>query len=244
MLPSEYIYKEYYRSNSMSQLSGYQKDLVKVLIESKALTFGSFTLKSGRESPYFFNMGQAISDGMYLSTVTKCYCCKLTAEAKDDFSFVFGPAYKGIPLACAITYALWKDFDTACRWGYDRKEEKGYGDSRDKVLVGDLRDNDSIVMVDDVITTGGTKIEVWNKIKGLRKGLECSGVLVAVDREETDSKGMLPRDVLGDAGLKFKSILTVSDIFDYLHKKEINGSLVIDDNIYNRYLSYKEQYGG
>ncbi len=228
----------------MVQLTGYQQDLIKVLIESKALTFGSFTLKSGRVSPYFFNMGQAISNGMYLSTVTKCYCCKLIEEAKDDFSFVFGPAYKGIPLACAITYALWKDFDLACRWGYDRKEVKAYGDARDKVLVGDIRDNDRVVMVDDVITTGGTKIEAWEKVRSLRSGLSCSGILVAVDREETDASGSLPRNVLADAGLNFTAILCVSDIFEHLHKKEINGSYAFDDETYESYRAYKEQYGG
>jgi orotate phosphoribosyltransferase len=228
----------------MVQLTGYQQDLIKVLIESKALTFGSFTLKSGRVSPYFFNMGQAISNGMYLSIVTKCYCCKLIEEAKDDFTFVFGPAYKGIPLACSITYALWKDFDLACRWGYDRKEVKEYGDARDKVLVGDLRENDRIIMVDDVITTGGTKIEAWDKVRALRPGLTCSGILVAVDREETDASGKLPRDVLSEAGLNFNAILSVTDIFEHLHDTEINGSYAFDDDTYENYRAYKDRYGG
>ncbi|MCC7568211.1 MAG: orotate phosphoribosyltransferase [Candidatus Methanofastidiosa archaeon] len=227
----------------MHPLHGYQKDLVNVLVESRALAFGQFTLKSGRVSPYFFNMGQAVSNGMYLSTVTRCYCSKLVEHARDDFTFVFGPAYKGIPLACSIAFALWTNYDRACRWGYDRKEEKGYGDARDKVLVGDLRDGDRIIMVDDVITTGGTKIESWKKIRTLAEDLSCGGILVAVDREERDAAGMLPSEVLKDAGLDVTAILKVSDIFHYLHEHDINGTRIVDDELYQQFMAYREHYG-
>jgi len=227
----------------MNTLNGYQKELIHTLIESKALTFGEFTLKSGRISPYFVNMGRAISNGIHLHNVARSYCEKLIDVLGDDYSFVFGPAYKGIPLASAIAQALWRDYDICVRWGYDRKEAKGYGDARDAVLVGDLRDEDKVVMVDDVLTTGDTKIDVWDKLTGLAEGITCSSVLVSVDRQEVDKKGLRPADELSKKGLPLHSIVTISDVFDHLHEEEVQGERVIDDALYDMFQEYKEKYG-
>jgi orotate phosphoribosyltransferase len=227
----------------MNTLNGYQKELIHTLVESKALTFGEFTLKSGRISPYFVNMGRAISNGIYLHKVARCYCEKLIDALGDDYSFVFGPAYKGIPLAAAIAQELWRDYDICVRWGYDRKEVKGYGDARDKVLVGDLRDEDKVVMVDDVLTTGDTKIDVWDKLTVLASDITCGGVLVAVDRQEVDKTGRRPAEELSSHGLELCSIATISDVFDHLHETEIHGERVIDDALYDMFQEYKEKYG-
>lgn len=227
----------------MNTLNGYQKELIHTLVESKALTFGEFTLKSGRTSPYFVNMGRAISNGIFLHRVARCYCNKLIDALGDDYSFVFGPAYKGIPLAAALAQALWREHDICVRWGYDRKEVKGYGDARDAVLVGDLRDGDKVVMVDDVLTTGDTKIDVWGKLTPLATGLACCGVLVAVDRKEVDTSGRRPAEELSAHGLELHSIVTISDVFDHLHENEINGERIIDDALYEMFQEYKETYG-
>lgn len=227
----------------MTQLTAYQKELINVLVESKALTFGQFTLKSGRTSPYFFNMGRAVSNGMYLSTVSKSYCAKLIDTIGNDFSFIYGPAYKGIPLACAMAHTLWKEYDIAVRWGYDRKEAKDYGDARDKVLVGELCDNDRVIMIDDVITTGDTKVDAWKKILTVNDSIAPAGIIVAVDRQETDSQGRVPQNVIGDAGLSLHSIVTATDIFEYLHEEKVSGKWIIDDDLYEKYKKYKEEYG-
>ncbi len=226
----------------MKNLTSYQEDMIRVLVESRALSFGEFTLKSGRISPYFFNMGRAISNGMYLATVSRCYCEKLIDCVGNDFTFIFGPAYKGIPLACAIAHTLWREFEVAVRWGYDRKEEKTYGDTRDAALVGKLCSKDKVIMVDDVITTGDTKIESWKKLLALDSTLIPKGVLVAVDREEKDKNGKMPVKILKEAGLDFFSILKASVIFDYLHDVKIDGKIIVNDDLYERYQDYRRRY--
>ncbi|MHC1605057.1 MAG: orotate phosphoribosyltransferase [Candidatus Methanofastidiosia archaeon] len=227
----------------MSDLKSYQKDLIGVLVDSNSLKFGDFVLKSGRISPYFINMGQAISSGKYLSIVARCYCEKLTDVFENDFSFVFGPAYKGVPLACSVAYVLWTEFGVEVRWGYDRKEAKEYGDKGDRTIVGDIRDGDAVVIIDDVVTTGDTKLESWQKMRHFNPTLVSRGIVVAVDREETDKEGKLPSESLLEAGLDFYSILTVSEIFDYLLEKRIDGRMVVDNDIFESYKKYKKKYG-
>jgi len=225
----------------MKSLTSYQQDLIKVLIDSKALAFGSFTLKSGRVSPYFFNMGRAVSRGDYLSIVSACYSEKILDTIGEDFTFIFGPAYKGIPLACSIAQDL-SSRGIVRRWGYDRKEVKDYGDSRDKVLVGEIMDGDKVIMIDDVVTTGGTKVEAWDKISGLANNISSMGVFVAVDREEKDREGNYPRDILGKDGLELHSIITATQMFENLLNKEIEGKVLVDDEIYQSFKEYMEKY--
>lgn len=231
-----YIFK------SMKKLSPYQVKLIETLIDSKALAFGEFTLKSGRKSPYFCNMGIAISNGSYLNSVAECYCEKILDTIKEGFTFIFGPAYKGIPLASSISQMLYSNYGISKRWGYDRKEAKGYGDARDKVLVGDIHDEDEVIMIDDVITTGGTKVEAWKKIGTLAGGLRINGIFVAVDREEKDENGDYAKDALERNGLVLHSIITASEIFDYLHNREIKGRIVVDDDLYQMFKEYKKRY--
>ncbi|HPR42085.1 MAG TPA: orotate phosphoribosyltransferase [Candidatus Methanofastidiosa archaeon] len=226
----------------MKRLTSYQVELVDVLIESKALAFGSFTLKSGKVSPYFFNMGRAVSMGGYLAKISRCYAEKMLDTIGEDFSFIFGPAYKGIPLACSIAQTLSSAYGIDRRWGYDRKETKEYGDTRDKVLVGEVMDGDRIVMIDDVVTTGGTKVEAWEKISGLAKDVVSKGVFVAVDRQERDKDGNRPEDVLKRDGLELFSIITATQMFDHLLNREIEGKILVDEDIYQSFREYREKY--
>jgi orotate phosphoribosyltransferase len=226
----------------MKGLTSYQEELIRALIDSKALAFGSFKLKSGRVSPYFFNMGRAVSMGGYLNTISRCYSEKILDTVGEDFSFIFGPAYKGIPLACSIAQTLASKYGIDRRWGYDRKEAKEYGDARDKVLVGEVRDNDKMIMIDDVVTTGGTKAEAWSKISSLAEGIVSKGVFVAVDRQERDAEGNYPGEVLRKDGLDLHSIITASQMFDHLLNREIEGKVLVDDDIYQSFKEYRERY--
>ena len=226
----------------MKELSPYQTKLIDTLISSKALAFGEFTLKSGRKSPYFCNMGMAISSGQYLNIVAECYCEKILDTIGEEFTFIFGPAYKGIPLASSISQMLSSNYDINKRWGYDRKEAKDYGDSRDKVLVGDMRESDYVIMIDDVITTGETKVEAWNKIDSLVDSLIFKGIFVAVDREERDNNGKYAKDTLKESGLYLHSIITATEIFDYLHDRKIKGRIVVNDDLYQMFKEYKKRY--
>lgn len=221
----------------------YKEELIHLLVESKALEFGSFTLKSGRISPYFINMGKALNTGGYALKTSQAYVKEAHLGLHDDFDYIHGPAYKGIPLAALISAYLYSLYTIDKRWGYDRKEEKAYGDLTEKVIVGDLRDGDRVLMVDDVITTGGTKIENWEKLTALKKDLTCKGILVAVDRLEKEKSGEPVSQVLEEKGFILFSIVKITEVFEYLHKNPVNGKIYVNDEIMEAFNDYFAQYG-
>lgn len=214
-----------------------------MLVESKALEFGSFTLKSGRISPYFINMARALTTGEFAARTTAPYVEKIL-ELKDDFDYIHGPAYKGIPLAALVSCHMYTHHHINKRWGYDRKEEKGYGDLTEKVLVGDLRDKDRVLIIDDVITTGGTKIENWEKLTSFKKDLSCKGIIVAVDRQEKEKNGELVSQFLEKKGFALFSIVQITEIFSYLRENPINGKIHVTEKIDKAFRDYFAEYGG
>jgi len=212
-------------------------------VESKALEFGSFTLKSGRISPYFINMGRALSTGEYAARTSRAYVEAINETLKGDFDYIHGPAYKGIPLAALVSCYLYNLFNINKRWGYDRKEEKAYGDLAEKSIVGDLRDNDCVLLIDDVITTGKTKIDNWKKLTALRKNLTCRGIFIAVDRQETEESGESVPQFLKREGFDLFTILKIKEIFSYLSENPVHGRIYVDEKIMNAFETYLLKYG-
>lgn len=227
-------------------MRSWQVELLKFLAEREGLLFGEFKLKSGRLSPYFFNLAKIISDGEGILKVSDFYVkgiCDLIGGAK--FNFIIGPAYKAIPLAAAISMLLYQKNNISVRWGYDRKEEKKYGVSAEKWFVGDLRRGDRILLVDDVATTGKTKIDLINKLK---EGfadlyLKFQGVLILLDREELDDSGKYAGSILSECGVQLHSLLKVSEVFDYLRNREVDGRILVSEREYNLFSEYQERYG-
>lgn len=219
-------------------LKKYQREFILHLVRRGALKFGQFRLKSGRISPYFVNITQAMSDGESATKVAKAYANAIMDEI-PDFDYIHGPAYKGIPLASLIATKLWEEYKVNVRWGYDRKELKNYGDLAEKVIVGYLRDADKVLIVDDVITTGSTKIENWNKLRKIRN-VRPKGIFIAVDRQELSRED---KNSLEQLGLKIYSILKITEIFDFLYEREINGKVYVDDNIKKVFDLYFSKYG-
>jgi orotate phosphoribosyltransferase len=217
--------------------------LIEVLVESGALEFGSFTLKSGRISPYFINMARALSTGEFASRTSKAYVEEIHSQVEGDFDYIHGPAYKGIPLAALVSCNLYTRYNTNIRWGFDRKEEKAYGDLTEKTIVGDLRDGDRVLVIDDVITTGKTKIDNWKKLTALRKNLHPEGIIIAVDREEKEKSGESVAQFLKREGFDLFSILKITDIFSYLHENLINGKRYVDDTMLETFTQYLSTYG-
>lgn len=184
--------------------------LVKLLLDQEVLLFGDFTLKSGRVSPYFFNLG-AIHDGAAISALGEAYARKLTAT-ELPFQCVFGPAYKGIPIAVAAAAALARTGRNV-GWAFNRKEPKAHGEGG-HFVGAPLRGQ--VVLVDDVLTAGTAVREAAALIA--ETPAELTGVLVAMDRQERmGSAGRTGLAELGaELGIPVLSLLTLQDVIDYL----------------------------
>lgn len=203
----------------------------KFLVKTGALKFGDFTLKSGRKSPYFVNTG-IICEGKEFLELCKFIAGKI--EEIGGCDVVYGPAYKGIPLAVGVAIALSKK-GKKVYWLFNRKEEKAHGDKG--VFVGHLPSaGESVVLVDDVFTTGGTKYENVELLKSI--GVKLTAVVVAVDREERGEQGgSAVKEFEEKTGVPVKAVASTSGIFGELRGKEVS------EEVYARFLKYKEEYG-
>jgi len=193
-------------------MNDYKRDFLLHLVRTGAIKFGSFRLKSGRLSPYFINIANAMRTGKDALKVADAYVKKIE-EDKVKFDFVYGIAYKGISLAAliAMRYAQ-KGSDV--RWGYNRKTEKDHGEGG--MIVGGVQRGDRVLIVDDVISTGFTKLESWLKLDYSFEDIKPAGILIGIDREEMDNDY---RKRFEECGLFIYSILSVSEIFDYIGGK-------------------------
>ncbi|MFM1547109.1 MAG: orotate phosphoribosyltransferase [Candidatus Pseudothioglobus sp.] len=208
----------------------YQKDFVDFTLETGVLKFGEFTLKSGRISPYFFNAG-LFNKGSHLSQLGKFYAQAIEAS-NLKFDVLFGPAYKGIPLATATAIALNDSFNRNVPYSFNRKEAKDHGEGGN--IVGHPLEGD-ILIIDDVITAGTAIREAQDIISA--NGANTKGVIVALDRQEK-GKGELSaiQEVEQIFGVKVLSIINLSHIVDYLQDSK-------DQDIVDRIESYRSQYG-
>ena len=208
----------------------YQKDFVDFTLETGALKFGEFTLKSGRISPYFFNAG-LFNTGSHLSQLGKFYAQAIEAS-NLKFDVLFGPAYKGIPLATATAIALNDNFNRNVPYSFNRKEAKDHGEGGS--IVGHPLEGD-ILIIDDVITAGTAIREAQDIINA--NDANTKGVIVALDRQEK-GKGELSaiQEVEQIFGIRVLSIINLSHIIDYLKASK-------NEDVVSRIESYRSQYG-
>ena len=195
--------------NYGESMQSYKKEFLKFAIDAGVLSFGSFTLKSGRVSPYFFNAGQ-FNTGEHLARLGRFYAQAIT-EAKISFDVLFGPAYKGIPLATAASIALADHHQRNTLYCFNRKEAKTHGEGGN--LVGaDL--SGKILIIDDVITAGTAIRESLEIINAA--GAQAEGVVIALDRQER-GKGdrSAIQEVEQDLGLQVISIVTLAELQEY-----------------------------
>ncbi|MAV74400.1 MAG: orotate phosphoribosyltransferase [Halieaceae bacterium MED-G27] len=211
--------------------SDIRREFIELAIQFGALRFGEFTLKSGRISPYFFNAG-VFSTGRAMSTLGRCYA----AIIADEFSSadgLFGPAYKGIPLATSTAIALLNDYERDLPVTFDRKEVKTHGEGG-QLMGASLSGN--IVSIDDVITAGTAIRHSVDLIQA--HGATAAGVVIGLDRCE---RGTGQRSAVEEAeqslGLAVRSVITLHDIIDWLETQQDSAESLA------KMREYREEFG-
>ncbi|MDR0804472.1 MAG: orotate phosphoribosyltransferase [Oscillospiraceae bacterium] len=195
-------------------MADYKQEFVSFLLETGALKFGEFTLKSGRKSPYFLNLGN-FNTGAELSRLCGFYADAILASGVD-FNLVFGPAYKGIPLAAGTAIELSRKTNGTYNFAFDRKEVKDHGDGG--MFVGKTpSDGDKIIIIDDVITSGKATGETVAKLSPIH-GIKINALFTAVDRSEKslDNDKSASANVSDAYGFPVYSVVTIYDILDTL----------------------------
>lgn len=220
----------------------YKKDFIEFMVESGVLTFGDFTTKSGRKTPFFINTGN-YKTGKQLGRLGEFYARAIYEQFGNEFDVLFGPAYKGIPLSVAAAISLSSLFDVNVSYCSNRKEIKDHGDKG--ILLGEkLKTGNRVVIIEDV-TTAGTSIYETMPIIKAQGGIDVIGLVISVDRME---RGRGEKSALTELAEEFRfktcSIVTMSEVVEYLYNKEINGSIILDDKMKQKIEKYYEVYGG
>jgi orotate phosphoribosyltransferase len=212
-------------------MHAYQRDFIRFAIDRGVLRFGEFTLKSGRTSPYFFNAG-LFNSGSALAQLGRFYAAAIV-ESGIPFDVLFGPAYKGIPLAATTAVALAEHHQLDVPWCFNRKEAKDHGEGGSLVgapLTGD------VLIIDDVITAGTAIREVMQIIQGAQA--KACGVLIALNRQERGNGALSAiQEVERDFAIPVVSIVSLNQVLEYL----------ADDPQLKQHLpvveAYRAQYG-
>ncbi|MEL7537999.1 MAG: orotate phosphoribosyltransferase [Pseudomonadota bacterium] len=208
----------------------YKQDFIRLSLELGVLKFGEFTLKSGRQSPYFFNAGQ-FANGRAAAAIARCYAAAIV-DSGIEFDVLFGPAYKGIPLVALATAGLFEHHGVSKPYAYNRKEAKDHGEGGQIVGAGlDGR----VLVIDDVITAGTAIGESMSLIQAA--GGTLAGVVISLDREERGSGETSAVDQVKQRyGAPVTSIVTLSELIDYL--EETGGHAEVVDAIRRYRVTY------
>lgn len=223
----------------------YKKDFINFMIQSKVLKFGSFTLKSGRKSPFFMNAGSYIT-GEQLAKLGKFYAEAIHNNFGDDFDVLFGPAYKGIPLAVTTTIAYHELYGKEIRYCSNRKEEKDHGADKGSILGSPITDGDKVIIIEDVTTSGKSIEETYPIVKAQGSSpdkITIVGEIVSLNRMEKslDSDKSALQVITEKYGFPAKAIVTMNDVVEELYT---NGDKsIITDEIKQQIDEYYAQYG-
>lgn len=222
-------------------MTAYKKEFIEFMVRSNVLTFGEFTLKSGRVAPYFINTGN-YNTGEQLSKLGVFYANCIKDNLGEEYDVLYGPAYKGIPLAVATASSLYSEFGVSKNYSFNRKEAKDHGEGG--LIVGyQLQDNDRIVIIEDVMTSGAALRE---NLPILRNAANVSIVafVMSVDRME---KGLTEKSAVQEAydehKIKVYPIVNIYEIIEVLHNNPVDGKVYIDDDMKKTMEEYLVKYG-
>ena len=219
----------------------YKEEFITFMVRSGVLTFGDFTTKSGRKTPYFVNTGN-YKTGAQAARLGDYYAACMAENLGEDVTALFGPAYKGIPLVVTASASLYRNHGRDLPYCFNRKEVKDHGEGGS--MVGyKPQDGDVIAIVEDVVTAGTAVRESIELFRQVAK-VKMAYLFVSVDRMERGTGDCSTLDELRrDYGIKVCPIVTVREIIDFLHNRPIDGKVYIDDDIRQRMEAYLEQYG-
>lgn len=227
---------------------GCKREFIEFMIKSGVLTFGDFTTKSGRKTPYFINTGN-YRTGSQAAALGDCYASCIMENRKNgkiagDVAALFGPAYKGIPLAVATAVSLAKGYDWDLNYCFNRKEEKDHGEGGS--MVGyKLRDGDKLLIIEDVITAG-TAVRECLSMLAASAAVTIEGLVVSVDRmERGQGKLSAIQELYEEFGIRTFPIVTVREIFDILYHEGENGAVSLirkDNGLREQMERYMDEY--
>ena len=219
----------------------YREEFIHFMVRSGVLTFGDFTTKSGRRTPYFVNTGN-YRTGAQAARLGDYYAACIQENMPEGITALFGPAYKGIPLAVTAAASLYRNYGRDLPYCFNRKEAKDHGEGGS--MVGyKPQDGDRVVIVEDVVTAGTAVRESLALFQALGD-LKVTALIVSVDRMERGTRDCSTLDELrADHGIAVYPIVTVREIISYLHGREIDGKVYIDDEMKARMEAYLEKYG-
>lgn len=219
----------------------YKKEFIEFMVECGVLTFGDFITKSGRKTPFFINTGN-YKTGNQLNRLGEFYAKAIKENFKDQFNILFGPAYKGIPLTVTTSMALDRLYDINISYCSNRKEVKDHGDKG--ILLGSkLKDGDKVLIIEDV-TTAGTSIHETMPILKAQGQVDAVGLIISVDRmEKGQGEKTALTEIKEEFGFNTAAIVTMEEVIEHLYNKEINGKVLINDEMKARIEEYYKIYG-
>lgn len=217
-------------------MEDYKKEFVSFMLDAKALKFGDFTLKSGRKSPFFMNAGAYVT-GKQLHELGRYYAKAIHDNFGLDFDVLFGPAYKGIPLAVVTALALDELYGKEVRYCSNRKEIKDHGDTG--ILLGSkLKDGDRVIMIEDV-TTSGKSMEETVPIVRSQADVEIKGLIVSLNRNEKGKGNKTALSEIEDLyGFKAAAIVSMPEVVEILKERD-----ALDADLLSRIDAYYAEYG-
>ena len=222
-------------------MESFKKEFIEFMVRSGVLTFGDFTTKSGRKTPFFINTGN-YDNGAQMEKLGEYYAKAIQNELGGNYDGLYGPAYKGIPLCITTSVALNKLFDKNVYFTFNRKEAKDHGEGG--TLIGHkLKDKEKVVIVEDVITAG-TAIRESLPVIQSAADVEITAIVVSVDRMEKGTGELSAiAQVQEDFNIKTFAIVTIEEVVKYLHNREVDGKIVVDDQMKGMIEAYREKYG-
>lgn len=222
-------------------MESYKAQFIEFMLAAGVLRFGDFVTKSGRKTPYFINTGN-YRTGEQIARLGDFYAAAIRAHLSQEIDLLYGPAYKGIPLAVTTAIALYRNYQWDIPYCFNRKEMKDHGEGGG--FIGQLpKDGDRVMIVEDVVTAGTAVRESLQLIGSISRA-KVETLVVSVDRMEkgTGSRSTL-QELEDTVGIKTYSIVTIAEIIAYLTGRTIGGNVVIDETLQEKIALYREKYG-